>query len=46
MNEKQYETILGLLANKIQEQEDTISYQKLRIEILEQKVKDAEQHIR
>lgn len=42
MTEKQYETILSALADKIKEQEKTISVQKWQIERLEKTIAEAE----
>lgn len=44
MTDKHYNTILELLADKVKEQEDTIGFQKYRIDLLEQKLKAAEEH--
>lgn len=46
MTNTQYETILAVLADTVKEQGDTIGFQKLRIELLESKIKEAEKHIR
>ena len=45
MNEKQYETILAALADKIKEQETTIAVQKWQIEKLEKALDEAEYHL-
>lgn len=45
MNINHYETILKTLADKLKEQGETIGYQKLRIELLEDKLKEAEKHM-
>lgn len=42
INEKQYETILTALADKIKEQEGTISVQKWQIEKLEKSLTELE----
>jgi hypothetical protein len=42
ITEKQYETILVALADKIKEQETTIFVQKCKIESLEKRVTEAE----
>lgn len=45
INEKQYETILAALADKIKEQESTIFVQNCRIENLEKALAEAEYHL-
>lgn len=45
MTEKQYETILAALADKIKEQEGTIALQKWQIEKLEKSLVEAEYHL-
>lgn len=45
MTEKQYETILSALADKIKEQEETIALQKWQIEKLENALAEAEYHL-
>lgn len=45
MNNQQYETILGLMADKIKEQEATISVQKVQLSILREKLEKAESYI-
>ena len=40
-----FEIILEALAEKLAEQKQTIGYQKMRIEILEQKLNEAEKHL-
>ena len=45
MNEKQYETILAALADKIKEQETTIAVQKWQIEKLEKALEESEYHL-
>lgn len=45
INEKQYETILSALADKIKEQETTIAVQKWQIEKLEKALAEAEYHL-
>jgi uncharacterized coiled-coil protein SlyX len=45
INEKQYETILAALADKITEQETTIAVQKWQIEKLEKALAEAEYHL-
>lgn len=42
MTEKQFETILAALADKIKEQEETIALQKWQIASLEKTIKEAE----
>lgn len=42
INDKHFETILSTLAEKLTEQSQTIGYQQLRIDLLEQKIKEAE----
>ena len=42
MTKEQYEVILGLLADKIKEQEKTIGLQKWQIERLENELKETE----
>lgn len=42
MTKEQYEVILGLLADKIKEQEKTIGLQKWQIERLEKDLQEAE----
>ena len=42
INEKQYETILTALADKIEEQKSTILVQNYKIESLEKKIAEAE----
>lgn len=42
INEKQYETILAALADKIKEQETTIFVQNRKIESLEKRIAEAE----
>ena len=43
INEKQYETILAALADKIKEQETTIFVQNCKIESLEKRIAEAEE---
>ena len=45
MNQKQYETILSTLADKIKEQNEQIAFQKWQIENLEKKLAEAEYHL-
>lgn len=45
MNEKQYETILGLLADKVKEQSETIALQEYYIGDLKKKLAEAEYHL-
>ena len=45
MNEQQYNIILGLLTDKIKEQEDTLTLQKWQIEDLKKKLAEAEYHL-
>lgn len=45
INEKQYETILAALADKIKEQEMTIFVQSCKIENLEKALAEAEYHL-
>lgn len=42
MIKEQYEVILGLLADKIKEQENTINLQKWQIEKLDKELQEAE----
>lgn len=46
MTEKHFEIILEALADKIKEQGETIGFQKLRIDLLENKLREAEKHIK
>lgn len=45
MTEKQYETILAMLADKVKEQETTIGYLKWENEDLKKKLAEAEHHL-
>lgn len=45
MTEKQYETILAALADKIKEQERTISVQEYQISKLKKALEEAECHL-
>lgn len=45
MNEQQYDTILGLLADKVKEQSETIALQGYHIETLKKKLAEAEIHL-
>ena len=45
INEKQYETILAALADKIKEQETTIAVQNWQIENLKNSLAEAENHL-
>ena len=45
MSEQQYETILGLMADKIKEQEGTINFQKIQLSLLKEKLDEAEYHL-
>lgn len=45
MNEQQYTVILGLLADKVKEQETTINLQAWQIEDLQKKLAEAEYHL-
>lgn len=45
INEKQYETILAALADKIKEQETTILLQNYKIDNLEKALAEAEYHL-
>lgn len=45
MNEQQYTVILGLLADKVKEQETTINLQKWQIEDLQNRLAEAEYHL-
>lgn len=44
MTEKQFETVLAALADKIKAHEETIALQKWQIETLEKKLSEAECH--
>lgn len=44
MTEKQFETILAALADKIKEQEETIALQKWQIKKFEKALAEAEYH--
>ena len=44
MTEKHYEIILEAMAEKMKDQKETIVFQKLRIELLERKLQEAELH--
>lgn len=46
MTEQHFEIILEALADKIKEQGDTIGFQKLRIDLLENKLQAAEIHMK
>ena len=46
MTEQHFEIILEALADKIKEQGDTIGFQKLRIDLLENKLQEAEIHMK
>lgn len=45
MSEKQFETILAALADKIKEQEETIALQKWQIKKSEKALAEAEYHL-
>lgn len=45
MTEKQFFTILESLADKIKDQENTISFQKVHIESLKKSLKEAEEYL-
>lgn len=45
MTEQHYLIILDALAEKLKAQVETNKYQALRIELLEQRLKEAEKHI-
>lgn len=46
MTEQHFEIILEALADKIKEQGETIGFQKLRIDLLEKKLQEAETHMK
>lgn len=46
MTDKHYLTILELLADKLKEQEETIAFQKYRVDLLEHRLKAAEEDIK
>ena len=46
MKEQHYETIIGLLADKVKEQEATIVFQKIQLDLLKEKLGEAEKHIK
>lgn len=45
MTNEQYETIIGLLADKIKAQGEEITLQKWQIESLQKQLKEAEYHL-
>ena len=45
MTEKQYETILAALADKLKDREEEVGYLKARIYLLEKKLEEAEFHL-
>lgn len=46
MTKQHFDIILEALADTIKEQGDTIGFQKLRIELLEKKLQEAEVHMK